>query len=129
VNSFQRRLAFIAFAAILLKASLPDVTWAQVVMFGGLGMATWQLWTAVFRACLERLLSAFVFYLCDTLCVALFFVAYRVFLYKPVGLLSALGIGLAFALLPLYRYRKLATSIRKWKAQEAEKQAAARSGE
>jgi hypothetical protein len=36
VNSFQRRLAFIAFAAILLKASLPDVTWAQVVMFGDL---------------------------------------------------------------------------------------------
>lgn len=98
-------------------------------MFAGLGLAIWQLRTAVFRACLERLLSAFLFYICDSLCVALFFVAYRIFLFKPIGILSALGIGLLFALLPLYRYRKLAISIREWRAHEAEKRAAAQSSE
>jgi hypothetical protein len=129
VNPFQRRLAFIALAAILLKISMPEITLAQLAMFGGLALAIWQLRTAVFRACLERLLSAFIFFIFDILCVVLFFVAYRIFLFQPIGILSALGISFLFALLPFYRYRKSVRIVRNALAQRAAKAEAAQSSE
>lgn len=128
MNSFQRRLAIIGFASLLLKASLPESTWLQIAMFAGLGFAIWQLRSAVFRACLERLLNPLIFYACDALCVALMFVAYRIFFYRPVEIISALIIGMVLALFTLYRYRKIVKAIRKWK-EEAAKQEAARSTE
>jgi hypothetical protein len=113
VNFFQRRVAFIALASILLKASLPESSWAQIGMFAGLGLAIWQLRSAVFRACIERLLNPLIFYLCDSLCVGLFFASYRIVFYQPLHIVSALAIGLLFGLLPVYRYRKLVKTIRK----------------
>jgi hypothetical protein len=121
VNFLQRRLAFIALISILLKTLDPDATWAQIGMFAGLGVAIWQLRSAVFTACLERLLHPAIFYVCDALCVGLYFAAYRIFFYQPLHVLSALAIGLGFALLPLNRYRKLVRSIRKWKEESAAK--------
>jgi hypothetical protein len=121
VNFLQRRLAFIALISILLKTLDPDATWAQIGMFAGLGVAIWQLRSAVFRACLERLLHPAIFYVCDALCVGLYFAAYRIFFYQPLHVLSALAIGTGFALLPLNRYRKLVKSIRKWKEESAAK--------
>ncbi len=90
-------------------------------MFAGLGFAIWQLRSAVFRACLERLLNPFVFYIFDALCVALLFVAYRIFFFRPAGLVSALAIGLVLALFTVYRYRKLVKTIRRWKEENAAK--------
>jgi hypothetical protein len=121
VNFLQRRLAFIALISILLKTLDPDATWAQIGMFAGLGVAIWQLRSAVFTACLERLLHPAIFYVCDALCVGLYFAAYRIFFYQPLHVLSALAIGLGFALLPLNRYRKLVRSIRTWKEESAAK--------
>jgi hypothetical protein len=123
VNSLQRRLAFIAFISILLKASDPDASWAQVAMFAGLGVAIWQLRSAVFRACLERLASPLVLYICDSLCVGLYFASYRVIFFQPLHLVSALAIGMGFGLLPIYRYRKLVKTIRRWKEEAAAKAA------
>jgi hypothetical protein len=121
VNFLQRRLAFIALISMLLKTLDPTATWAQIGMFAGLGLAIWQLRSAVFRACLERLLSPAIFYVCDALCVGLYFAAYRIFFFQPLHALSALAIGFGFALLTLNRYRKLVKSIRKWKEESAAK--------
>ena len=121
VNFLQRRLGFIALISILLKTLDPTATWVQIGMFAGLGVAIWQLRSAVFRACLERLLSPAIFYACDALCVALYFAAYRIFFFQPLHILSALAIGMGFALLTLNRYRKLVKSIRKWKEESAAK--------
>ncbi len=126
MNPFHRRLAFILFATVLLKACIPESTWGQVGMFAALGFAIWQLRSAVFRACIERLLNSLIFYVCDALCVTLFFIAYRVFFFQPLGIFSALAIGFVFALLPLYRYRKLVRTIRNAIAQRiADSEAAA----
>ena len=75
-------------------------------MFGGLAFGIWQLRSAIFKACLERLLRALIFYVCDAFCVALLFVAYRVIFFVPVSFVFPVLAGLVISLFPAYRYRK-----------------------
>ena len=121
MNYFQRRVAFLVLLSLLLKASTPTATWTQIALFGGLAFAIWQLRTAVYHACLERLLSPWIFYVCDVLCVALFFGSYWIFFFQPTRVWIALGLGVLYALFPLYRYRKVVKKIRKWKEEHIAK--------
>ncbi len=105
-NWFQRRLAFLFLLALLLKYVAPEATWLQIAMFFALGFAIWQLRSAVYRASLERLVRTPFFYAFDVLCVALYFVSYRVIFFFPLRILNALLFGTVIALVSAYRYER-----------------------